>query len=631
MIAEHSSLSLTEDAAFSSFSLWERRWIEAAHLHHPFSASWLEKGKADLTTWRVDGKQTIEGILHLVHPFLLLVCYFPMAGHRRSDRTSEGKGRHRYLPLISIPAQLGCPVCILRPREVALCPQWKKHSWMVTGRPTNRLGIGRILLFDSTPLLRGEIIMEYLVKVSKRRAFSSLNEDILKITILKTNTPYPSRKIRRIRACTHQRPQRNEDQYTISFLANLLHVTMDDPNITMEEYIRLEEENARRRGKVFNWETAKYGKICNALCEPTVSPLNDNKIDFRISFDESDDEDYTVIYDKYSFSYKIIYVNDLKTDSENDNDKVNMPLFPSPQPMVRCLYDLDFFKDFENEFPVIVYTDALTSKSGFLTEPTVSPQHIDGFNLKNETSLSEYDEEEQNVLYFNDLFSFNVIYPDDSKSDEDNDDDKIDIEHSSADMSIIPLPNVINVDDGVYAHGSNKLLETSAYVFTDRWRLDELAYGIPSDAFRGIIRENVFCLRGNWDHVPACLFFMLYCVVHSERFNLAYYMAKRIEWVTKQARLILPYGMLLTRLFKFIINEYPELYNESYVLYDRVINPLAAQLERKPRRDHGTRRGRPSTSSSTFDQLSSSHLNDDDDDDGNDKGTSHASTPSPIR
>ncbi|GKA50354.1 hypothetical protein Tco_0743427 [Tanacetum coccineum] len=50
----------------------------------------------------------------------------------------------------------------------------------------------------------------------KRRAFWSLNEDILKITILKTNTPYPSRKIRRIRACTHQRPQRNKDQYAVS-------------------------------------------------------------------------------------------------------------------------------------------------------------------------------------------------------------------------------------------------------------------------------------------------------------------------------------------------------------------------------------------------------------------------------
>ncbi|GJS90225.1 hypothetical protein Tco_0772861 [Tanacetum coccineum] len=36
---------------------------------------------------------------------------------------------------------------------------------------------------------------------------------------------------------------------------------MDDPNITMEEYIRLEEEKAHRCGKVYNWETATYGKI----------------------------------------------------------------------------------------------------------------------------------------------------------------------------------------------------------------------------------------------------------------------------------------------------------------------------------------------------------------------------------
>ncbi|GKF76276.1 hypothetical protein Tco_0225720, partial [Tanacetum coccineum] len=36
---------------------------------------------------------------------------------------------------------------------------------------------------------------------------------------------------------------------------------MDDTNITMEEYIRLEEEKACRRGKVYNWETVTYGKI----------------------------------------------------------------------------------------------------------------------------------------------------------------------------------------------------------------------------------------------------------------------------------------------------------------------------------------------------------------------------------
>ncbi|GJY10271.1 ribonuclease H-like domain-containing protein [Tanacetum coccineum] len=41
-------------------------------------------------------------------------------------------------------------------------------------------------------------------------------------------------------------------------------VNMDDPNISMKEYIRLEEEKARKRGKVFNWETAKY--VSNKAC-----------------------------------------------------------------------------------------------------------------------------------------------------------------------------------------------------------------------------------------------------------------------------------------------------------------------------------------------------------------------------
>ncbi|GJU05195.1 hypothetical protein Tco_1121625 [Tanacetum coccineum] len=162
----------------------------------------------------------------------------------------------------------------------------------------------------------------------------------------------------------------------------------------------LEEEKAQKRGQVFNWETVKYGRIWynddyhdlrsveNELpaiafndsltsgetlsCEPTVSSLND-EIDFRISFDDSDDEDYTVVFDKNSFSYKIISTNDLKTDSGNDNEKVNIPSFSPPEPTVSCFNDLHFFKDFENEFPAIVYNDAPTSKSDLLTEPILSP------------------------------------------------------------------------------------------------------------------------------------------------------------------------------------------------------------------------------------------------------------------
>ncbi|GJZ41355.1 hypothetical protein Tco_0588241 [Tanacetum coccineum] len=149
-------------------------------------------------------------------------------------------------------------------------------------------------------------------------------------------------------------------------------VKIDNPNITMEEYIRHEEEKARRRGKVYNWETATYGQIgdnkdvhdlrsietefpaivfndtltseATLSCEPTVSSLNDNKIDFIKSFDESDDEDYMIIFDKNSFSCKIISTNDLKTDSENDNEKVNMPSLPPPEPMVSYFDNLDYLK-----------------------------------------------------------------------------------------------------------------------------------------------------------------------------------------------------------------------------------------------------------------------------------------------
>ncbi|GKD24750.1 hypothetical protein Tco_1230964 [Tanacetum coccineum] len=253
---------------------------------------------------------------------------------------------------------------------------------------------------------------------------------------------------------------------------------MDDPNITIEEYIRLEEDKARRHGKVYNWGTTTYGRnwyddnvhdlrsvetefpavVFNdtltsevALsCEPMVSSLDDNKIDFRISFDESDDENYTLFN------------------------------------------DLDYLKDFENEFPAIVYNDALTSKLDFLTEPSINPQHIDEFNFKYDTSFSKCGGEKENILYFNDLFPFNIIYPDDLKSDQDNDDKKIDIEQPWGDISVIPLPDEINTDVGAYAQESNKLLKTIISI----WRIEPktpntqywipYGYGVPISDLYGI-------------------------------------------------------------------------------------------------------------------------------------------------
>nr|GEX04786.1 hybrid signal transduction histidine kinase M [Tanacetum cinerariifolium] len=167
---------------------------------------------------------------------------------------------------------------------------------------------------------------------------------------------------------------------------NLVIYTVDglDSRFATLVKIMLKKEKAR---KVYNWETATYGKIW---------------------YDE-DVHDLKSVETKFS---AIVF-----------NDAFTSEVTPS------------------YEAHAIVYNDVLTSKSDFSTKPTLCPQHIDKFNLKDETSLYECDEKEQYVLYFNDLFPFNVIYPDDLKSDMENDNDKIHIEQHSGDMSVIPLPN----------------------------------------------------------------------------------------------------------------------------------------------------------------------------------------------
>ncbi|GJS94742.1 hypothetical protein Tco_0801710 [Tanacetum coccineum] len=68
----------------------------------------------------------------------------------------------------------------------------------------------------SAALLEWELLGELLVKDSKRHAFWSLNEDILKITVLKTNTPYPSRRYGVSVPALTKRPHKFKDQYAVS-------------------------------------------------------------------------------------------------------------------------------------------------------------------------------------------------------------------------------------------------------------------------------------------------------------------------------------------------------------------------------------------------------------------------------
>ncbi|GJQ98630.1 hypothetical protein Tco_0009769 [Tanacetum coccineum] len=53
---------------------------------------------------------------------------------------------------------------------------------------------------------------------------------------------------------------------------------------------------------------------------------------------------------------------------------------------------------------------------------------------------------------------------------------------------------------------------------------------------------------------------------------------------------LLPYGMLLTRLFKHIVSVSPELAFEHYLSHDRAMHPLAPHYERKTRADRSKKR-----------------------------------------
>ncbi|GJX74581.1 hypothetical protein Tco_0313176 [Tanacetum coccineum] len=93
---------------------------------------------------------------------------------------------------------------------------------------------------------------------------------------------------------------------------------------------------------------------------------------------------------------------------------------------------------------------------------------------------------------------------------------------------------------------------------------------------------------------------------------------------------LLPYGMLLTRLFKHVVSVSPKQAFDHFLSHDRAMHPLAPQYERKTQADQGKKRLCESnaSSSSTLNHPSSSHpLNDSTHE--NDDESSHSNPSSP--
>ncbi|GKC43860.1 hypothetical protein Tco_1061582 [Tanacetum coccineum] len=98
-----------------------------------------------------------------------------------------------------------------------------------------------------------------------------------------------------------------------------------------------------------------------------------------------------------------------------------------------------------------------------------------------------------------------------------------------------------------------------------------------------IHRENAFVAIGNRDHVQASIALMLYCLEVEIPFNLAYFVVKRMDFYMECVDKVLPYNMILTRLFNYIVSNierHP--FDYRLTLHPRRMSSLKAKQPRKP-------------------------------------------------
>ncbi|GJX59658.1 putative ribonuclease H-like domain-containing protein, partial [Tanacetum coccineum] len=128
-------------------------------------------------------------------------------------------------------------------------------------------------------------------------------------------------------------------------------VNMDDPNITMEEYIRLEEEKARRRGQEFLAIIYKDALTSEQeiSSEPTISYFNDSDY-----FKDFEKEFLAITCNEKALSRGETF--NWKTDTYG-----KMEYYEDED---------DCFTNFESEFPAIVLDNTITPREALSREPT---------------------------------------------------------------------------------------------------------------------------------------------------------------------------------------------------------------------------------------------------------------------
>ncbi|GJR91044.1 reverse transcriptase domain-containing protein [Tanacetum coccineum] len=138
-------------------------------------------------------------------------------------------------------------------------------------------------------------IMEYLVKISKKARILELKQRHLKITVLTSYTPYPSRKIRRICACTSQETTKIQSPIRTASRLHPYHFTYPERELTMEEMLykfidegKREHEEMRAFISILLNELTSKEKDSTSIrrIDPVNTPYSKKKPELEKIFEE---------------------------------------------------------------------------------------------------------------------------------------------------------------------------------------------------------------------------------------------------------------------------------------------------------------------------------------------------------
>ncbi|GKD24631.1 hypothetical protein Tco_1230845 [Tanacetum coccineum] len=127
-----------------------------------------------------------------------------------------------------------------------------------------------------------------------------------------------------------------------------------------------------------------------------------------------------------------------------------------------------------------------------------------------------------------------------------------------------------------------------------------------------IIQENVICVDAHKSFIDACSAIMLHYLKNSQNFNLAYYIAYKIESVKNRVNCPLAYGLLITRLYRFVLAKHPKLFRPhhtlQFVLHYRMMSSINRKNKRKKNKSEEVKIDMPYSPSSVESSNQSSPL-----------------------